>query len=183
MPNRSGKPQVARVHCNQGSPSLELLEVLAMANLRRWVSIVLCWLAWAGLYGLFLHLEKSLETTLFANGRQAQWWTIVFLYWITDTAIILCFAKTIARPFGFRQPLNFPFFQFASDLAVLVLLLHIAWTCTDKYLVVSLNSVGPAALGWIFLVLGIAWATVAFIKYRQLAGIVRRLSLGSPAPR
>jgi len=146
-----------------------------MKNVKRWVCILLCGGGWACLYGLFLHLESDVEPGMFTNGQQSHWWTIVLLYWIADTALVLCFAWIVARPFGFRMPPGFPFFQFGGDLAVLVLLVHIAWLCTDRYLFASLKSVGLATSPRLFIFLGLAWAIVALMKYRQLTDIIRRL--------
>jgi hypothetical protein len=83
--------------------------------------------------------------------------------------------EIVARPFGLRMPPGFPFFQFGGDLAVLVLFGHIAWVCSDQYLFASLKSVGLAGSPRLFIFLGLAWAVVALMKYRQLADLVRRV--------
>jgi len=146
-----------------------------MTKVEKWVYTFLCAGAWACLYGLFLRLESKLEPALFARGEQTYWWDIVLLYWIVDTAVVLCFARIVARPFGFRMPPGFPFFQFATDVAVVVFLVHAAWFCTDRYLLESLAAAGLAILPRLFILLGLTWATFALLKYRQLADIVRRL--------
>ncbi len=146
-----------------------------MAKMNKWLWLLLCVGGWASLYGLFLHLESDMEPTMFANGQQGHWWTIVLSYWIADTAIVLTFARIVARPFGLRMPPGFLFFQFGSDLAVLVFLVHIAWLCSDRYLFASLKSVGLAISPRLFILLGLAWAVVALMKFRQLVDIVRRL--------
>ena len=87
-------------------------------NVRKWSYVVLCAAAWTFLYGLFLHLESSVEPSMFKNGQEAHWWIVVLLYWVSDTAIVLFFARLVARPFGFRMPERFPFFQFGGDVAV-----------------------------------------------------------------
>lgn len=102
----------------------------------------------------------------------------MFLYWVADTALVLSIARIVARPFGLRMPLGFPFFQFGGDVAVLVLLVHIAWACTDQYLFASLSAVGLGGLPQLFIFLGFAWTVVALMKYRQLAELVRRLPQG-----
>ena len=145
-----------------------------MTKLKKWVNVFLCGGGWACLYGLFLHLELKVEPDMFAKGQQGHWWAIVLLYWLADTAVVLCFAWIVARPFGLRIPPGFPFFQFGCDLAVLVLLVHIAWLCSDRYLFASLQPIGLAASSRLFIFLGLAWAIVALMKYRQLADIVRR---------
>jgi hypothetical protein len=146
-----------------------------MAKMKKWLYLFLCVAGWASLYGFFLHLESDVEPVMFANGQQGRWWMIVLLYWIADTVVLLCVARIVARPFGFRMPPGFPFFQFAADGAVLVLLVHIAWLCSDRYLFASLKSVGLASSPRLFIFLGLAWAVVALMKYRQLADLVRRV--------
>ncbi len=150
-----------------------------MTKVKRWLYIILCGGGWACLYGLFLHLESNAEPALFANGQQDRWWLIVLLYWISDTALVLGFAWIVGRPFGFRMPPGFPFFQFGGDLAVLVLLVHMAWLCSDRYLFASLKSVGLEVSPRLFIFLGLLWAFVALMKYKQLAEIIRRLPQGS----
>jgi len=145
-----------------------------MTNLKKWVGIFLCVAAWAWLYGFFLRLEKTVEPQMFANGHQGRWWVIVLLYWIADTVILLCLAWIVRRPFGFRMPHGFPFFQFAADGAVLVLLIHVSWLCTDHQLYSSLYSAGLESLPGVFICLSFAWGIVALMKYRQLTGILGR---------
>jgi hypothetical protein len=145
-----------------------------MTKLKRWTGIIVCGAAWTWLYGFFLHLESNLEPQMFAKGQGRHWWGIVLLYWVVDTAVLLSLARFVARPFGFRMPPGFPFFQFAADGAVLVLLIHVSWLCTDHQLYPRLYSAGLAMLPWAFIYLGFAWGIVALMKYRQLVGILRR---------
>jgi hypothetical protein len=145
-----------------------------MTKLKRWLLIFVCLGTWAWLYGLFLRLEKTVEPKLFATGHQGQWWALVLLYWIADTAVLLCFARIAARPFGFRMPSGFPFFQFAADASVLLLLVHVAWLCTDHHLYPGLYSAGLASLPSVFIYLALAWGVVALMKYKQLVGILNR---------
>lgn len=146
-----------------------------MSKMKKWLYLLLCAAGWATLYGIFLHLESDVEPAMFANGQQGHWWIIVLVYWVADTALLLSFARIVARPFGLRMPAGFPFFQFGCDLAVLVFLVHIAWLCSDQYLFANLKSAGLATSPRLFILLGFAWAIVALMKYRQLADIVRRL--------
>jgi hypothetical protein len=144
-----------------------------MTKLKKWIGIFLCIAAWAWLYGFFLRLEANVEPQMFAKGQGGRWWGIVLLYWIADTAVLLCLAWIVRRPFGFRMPPGFPFFQFAADGTVLVLLIHLSWLCTDHHLYPSLYCAGLAILPRVFICLSFAWAIIMLMKYRQLVGILR----------
>lgn len=160
----------------QSAAIIQLAGRTSMTNLKRWSYVILLGAIWSLLYGSFLRLESGIEPGLFANNRQAYWWLIVLSYWLADTLVVLCFARTIARPFGLPMPPEFPFFQFGSDLAVLVLLVHIAWACTDRYLFPDLKSLGLATLPALFLSIATAWAIIGFLKYRQPVKLTRQLS-------
>ncbi len=146
-----------------------------MGKLKKWLYIFLGGAAWVFLYRLFLHLESNVEPSMMANGLASHWWYTVLLYWISDTIVVVSLAYIVARPFGLRMPAQFPFFQFGGDLAVLVLIVHIAWLCTDHYLYAELTSVGLAALSQLFIFIGAIWAVVAFLRFRQLTKMVNRL--------
>jgi hypothetical protein len=145
-----------------------------MTKLKKWIGIFLCIGSWAWLYGFFLRLERTVEPQMFANGHQGRWWAIVLLYWIADTAVLLCLAWLVRKPFGFRLPDGFPFFQYAADVFVVMLLGHLAWLCTDHQLYPSLYSAGLTSLPQVFIYLMFAYGVVMVIKYRQIAGILRR---------
>lgn len=143
-----------------------------MTKQKKWLNIVVCVAAWYWLYGFFLHMESNVEPQMFARGQAARWWGIVLLYWIADTAVIICLAWIVRRPFGFRLPAGFPFFQYAADVFVVILLVHLAWLFTDHHLYPSLHSAGLAILPRVFIFLALAWGIVALIKCKQLIGIV-----------
>jgi hypothetical protein len=151
-----------------------------MTKLKKWTGIFLCAASWTWLYGYFLRLEANVEPQMFANGQGSHWWGIVLLYWIADTAIALCLAWLVRKPWGFRLPADFPFFQYAADVFVVMLLVHLAWLCTDHQLYPSLYSAGLASLPRVFIYLLFAWGIVMVMKYRQLVGILRLQAQGSP---
>jgi hypothetical protein len=169
MPRISGKlPGVLEVYSQDGKGAL-------MTRIKMWSGIFACFAVWIGLYGFYLRLEKTLEPKLFSAGQPGKWWTIVLLYWIIDTCLFLCLAWFAKRPFGFRLPPNFPFFQYGTDVFVLMLLVHLAWLCTDNHIYSGLDSAGLTPLPWVFTYLAFGWAFVAVMKYRQLANIFRRI--------
>jgi hypothetical protein len=144
-----------------------------MTKLQKWIGIIGCGAAWTWMYGFFLRLETNVEPQLFAKGQGSHWWGIVLLYWIADTALLLCLAWIVRRPFGLRLPDGFPFFQYAADVVVIMLLAHLAWLCTDHQLYPSLYSAGLTKLPWVLACLLFAYGVVMVIKYRQLAAILR----------
>lgn len=146
-----------------------------MTKIRQWTLAVLCWAGWGLLYGFFLHLESSVEPRLVSDGHISYWWGVVFLYWAADTLLVLSLAWIVARPFGLRLPPRYPFFQFGTDVAVLVLLVHTSWFCTDHYLFPHLAATGLAALPYVFVFLALIWGGLSLLKFRQLSAIVRRL--------
>jgi hypothetical protein len=146
-----------------------------MTKTKRWMYVSLCIAGWAFVNWLYTRiLETHVEPRMFANGQESYWWTIVLMYWIIDTAIVICFARAFARPFGLRMPAQLPFFQFASDAAILMLLVHVAYTCVDAYLFPKLMSVGLETAPSVFIVLAFVWTAVGLSKYRQLVKIVDR---------
>jgi hypothetical protein len=146
-----------------------------MATIKRWAFGVICLGVWAASYGVFLRLEKYIEPAMFASGHPGRWWIIVLGYWVTDTVVWVCTAYALQRPFGLKVPEGYPFFQFASDLAIVVLLVHISWLCTDSSLSRPLDSVGLTNLPWVFLFLAVLWGATALLKFLELTRIVRRL--------
>lgn len=144
-----------------------------MEKLKKWMGIFLCAASWAWLYGFFLRLEANVEPQMFAKGQGSHWWGIVLLYWIADTTIALCLAWLVRQPWGFRLPTRFPFFQYAADVLVVMLLVHLTWLCTDHHLYPSLDSAGLAKLPSVLTCLLFAYGIVMVVKYRQLAGILR----------
>jgi len=139
--------------------------------------VSLCVVAWAVIYGVFLHAEATTEMQLFRSGNQRLWWIIVLIYWIVDSAVVLCFAYLVRRPFGYRMAPDFPFFQFGLDVVVLVFLVHLAWLCTDHFLSPALASVGLGVLPPFLIIIAFAWIAVSAIRYRSLS---RRLADSGP---
>lgn len=144
-----------------------------MTKTKQWMYVFLCTAGWALVNWLYSRqLERYVEPRMFANGQESYWWTIVLLYWIIDTAIVVCFARVFARPFGLRMPAQFPFFHFASDAAVLMLLVHVSYACVDAYLYPKLMSVGLKPAPYVFMILAFVWIAVARSKYRGLVKMV-----------
>jgi hypothetical protein len=121
--------------------------------------------------GIFESLGDRVEPQLFATGHEVRWWGIVLTYWLIDTAAVLCFAWFVRWPIDTRPPSRISFLQPASDLAVLIFLLHLVWLATDKSLSEKLASIGLDGLSQFFLIIVIAWIAIGNVKYRRLRDV------------
>jgi hypothetical protein len=145
-----------------------------MLKVKKWVYILLLTASWALIYNRFLHLEASFEPGLFMSGHAKRWWIIVLAYWILDSGVLIALAYFLRRPFGLRMSPTFPFFHFGIDVTVLILLVHMAWLCTDDYLYPKLVSIGLETLWQLFIALSGIWIVLAFVRYRDLERRVNR---------
>ena len=165
----SGRLRVAQEAC----PHLDLdTNGEHMSKVKRWLYIAILLGLWELIYNRVSHAAITLEPKLLSKGQAGRWWMIVGAYWILDTLVILAILHVFRKPFGLRLPVNFPFFQFAIDAAVLVLLVHVAWLCSDHYVFLALLSIGLGSLWEVFLVLASLWLVVAFVRYKAISKLV-----------
>jgi hypothetical protein len=126
-------------------------------------------IVWGIINRLFSHAATSMEARLFHSGHAADWWVIVLLYWVADTAIVIGFARLMRQPFGFQMPPKFPFFLLASDLAVEMLLLHLTLLCFDTNFYPYIALTGLKFLPQLLFSLMILWFITGLIRYRKIA--------------
>jgi hypothetical protein len=143
-----------------------------MSKLYRWLYLLALLGLWELIYNRFSYAARTLEPMLINRGQGGRWWLIVGTYWILDTLVILTILWVYRKPFGLRIPTKFPFSQFAIDAAVLVFLVHLAWLCSDRYVYLTLSSIGLGSLWQMCLILAGLWLLVSFVRFRALAELV-----------
>ena len=143
-----------------------------MQKIRRWLYVALLAGCCVLLYGQFLHAERWLEPALMTSGRATLWWSVVLGYWLLDSTLVIMLAYFVRIPFGLRMPANFPFFQYAIDLAVLMFLVHLSWLATDHYVSPALAAIGLGRLWQLLVVLGTIWLALAFLRFKHLRRLV-----------
>jgi hypothetical protein len=139
-----------------------------MSKTMKALTVCVAFVGWTALYRVFIWAERELQPVLFAAGLKWRWWSLVLLFWIGDTVLVISCAYLIKRPFGMRVPSGFPFWQVAIDIGILVLLVHLVWLCGDPRLLLALDSVGLGYLSLFFIVLVGCWILISILRYRAL---------------
>ena len=75
---------------------------------------------------VFRNVGKVIEPGLLAQGRGDLWWAIVLLYWVIDTTIAVFSVIVFRWPIDFRRSNWVSVFLLSSELALLILFLHLA---------------------------------------------------------
>jgi hypothetical protein len=114
---------------------------------------------------VFRNISKAIEPGLFAQGQAFLWWTIVFFYWVIDVTLVICSIAFFRWPINLRRSDKVSFLALSSEIAIVVLFLHLAWLTTDPTLRERIVPIGLGGLTVFFLAMMSVWMLVVILRY------------------
>ncbi len=134
---------------------------------RAFVYIILWALLYSCLIRIFYFAQRIWQDQLLDDGLALIWWSIVLVYFVLDSTLALACIYFAREPFGLTLPKRYPFWYLASDVIVLIFLVHLSWLCIDNPVHGKLELIGLGNLYLFIVIAATSWLVIAGLKYRS----------------